>query len=430
LIEATAKHQNGHKFPVELSFATWQAGAQAFSTAIVRDLTVHHMLVKKLAQKTEQLEDRVQSQTKLLRSQLAQSEKTQAEDEALLGSIGEGMVAMDKSGRIFYANREFTRLTGANLDQIKGRHFYSTITVENESGRLIPRSHRPMQQALQTGRRVSSDEYFYRSTDDRVFPVSVTAAPIVLKGKVIGGIDVIRDITKEKEVDRLKSEFVSLASHQLRTPATAVKGLLALLLEGYNGKLTPEQTANIKQAFDENENELKLVDDMLDVAKLDAGELMIQLAPVDISRLIREVVAEQHIISKTRHQTVDIDLPRELLVPADRSKIRMVFENLLTNAGKYSPEGTKIQVSSEQSAKKLSIHVKDRGIGIAAKDMGNLFKRFSRATNAAQVHASGSGLGLYLAKKIVDLHHGRIEVESGLGQGSTFTVILPKQHKE
>src|SRR6185369_3512160 len=122
----------------------------------------------------------------------------------------------------------------------------------------------------------------------------------------------------------------------------------------------------------------------LDVAKLDAGELMIQLAPVDISRLIREVVAEQHIISKTRHQTVDIDLPRELLVPADRSKIRMVFENLLTNAGKYSPEGTKIQVSSEQSAKKLSIHVKDRGIGIAAKDMGNLFKRFSRATNAAQ----------------------------------------------
>ncbi len=430
LIEATAKHRTGHKFPVELSFATWQTGAQTFSTAIIRDLTVHQMLVRKLAQKTEQLESRVASQTKLLRDRLAETEKSQAEDEALLSSIGEGVVAMNKVGRIFFANREFARLTGASLDDIKGRHFYSTIALEDQTGRLIPRPHRPMQKALQTGRSVSSADYFYRSADNRLFPVSVTATPIILKGNIIGGIDVIRDITKEREVDRLKSEFVSLASHQLRTPATAVKGLLSLLLEGYNGTLTAEQTENLTQAFAENEHELKIIDDMLDVAKLDAGQIVLEYAPVDIASLLRSAVAEQHELIRGRRQVVHIEAPKSLTITADKAKLQMVFDNLLTNASKYSPEGGKVELKLKQTAHQLMIQVKDDGIGIAAKDLPNLFKRFSRAANAEKTGASGSGLGLYLAKQIVDLHRGRIQVASELGRGSTFTVILPKHIKE
>jgi len=430
LLETTAKHRNGHKFPVELSFSHWRVGKKVFVTAIVRDLTVHQMLVRKLAQRTEQLESRVQKQTLLLRTRLVEAEKIRAEDEALLSSIGEGVVAMDKSGRIFFANREFTRLTGSTMDEIKGRHFYSTIALEDESGRLIPRAHRLMQQALQTGHRASSSDYLYRSADNRVFPVSVTATPIILKGKVVGGIDVIRDITKEKEVERLKSDFVSMASHQLRTPATAVKGLLSLLLEGYNGELAKEQSETLNQAFIENEHELKLVDNLLDVAKLEAGEMTLELARVDLPEMIHATVAEQSELARSRRQTVVVAGPKTLSLVADPAKLQMVIDNLLTNAGKYSPEGAKIHVSYESARKQIILHVRDSGIGIPPNDIPNLFKRFSRAANATQTHAGGSGLGLYLTKKIVDLHRGRIEVTSELGQGSTFSVILPKTIKE
>lgn len=430
LVEATAKYKGGREFPVELSFATWQVGTKTFITAIVRDLTVHQMLVDKLAQRTGELEGRVSEQTKLLRLQLAKAEHSRAQDEALLGSIGEGVVAMDKAGRIFFVNREFARLTGVSADQIKNRHYYSGLKLIDEDGRPVPRSLRPIYQTLQTGRRAFSNHYFYQSADSRLFPVAITAAPIIVKGKIIGVIDVIRDITAEKEADRIKSDFVSLASHQLRTPATAVKGLISLLVEGYSGELAPNQMALLQQAFLENEHELALVDDMLDVAKFDTGEVVLENTRVDVVKLIKAVVAEQQVLTRSRHQTVTIRAPRPVSIWADSVKLQMVFENLITNASKYSLENGRISVGISVSSKETTVRIKDNGIGIAPKDISLLFKRFSRADNAAKIHTSGSGLGLYLAKKVVDLHHGQIAVSSKLGRGSAFTVTLPTQIKE
>ena len=430
LVEATAKYRGGREFPVELSFATWQVGTKTFITAIVRDLTVHQMLVRKLAQKTEQLEGRVAEQTKLLRQQLADAEHSQAQDEALLGSIGEGVVAMNKAGRIFFVNREFSRLTGSSSEQIKNRQYYSGLKLKDENGQPVPRSSRPIYLTLQTGQRTVSNDYFYQSTDGRLFPVAITAAPIIVKGKIIGVIDVIRDITKEKAADRIKSDFVSLASHQLRTPATAVKGLISLLIEGYSGELDPGQMAHLKQAFIENERELELVDDMLDVAKFDTGEVVLEKTRIDVVQIINAVVTEQQALIRSRHQTITVTAPQLVNVWADASKLQMVFENLITNASKYSPENGRILVSLSASATEARVHIKDNGIGIAAKDVGLLFKRFSRAANATTTRTSGSGLGLYLAKRIVDLHRGQIAVDSKPDHGSTFTVILPTQIKE
>src|SRR4029077_5857596 len=124
------------------------------------------------------------------------------------------------------------------------------------------------------------------------------------------GLGVIRDITREKESDRLKSEFVSLASHQLRTPATAVKGLLSIILDGYNGKVAEGQADTLKQAFNENEHQLKLIDDMLDVDKLDAGEMLLEKSQVNLSKLLRQVMAEQKELIRSRGQTVRLISPR------------------------------------------------------------------------------------------------------------------------
>jgi PAS domain S-box-containing protein len=430
LVEATAKYKGGREFPVELSFAAWQVGTNIFNTAIIRDLTVHQMLVDKLAQRTSELESKVSGQTKLLRLQLAKAEQDQAEDEALLGSIGEGVVAMNKAGRIFFVNREFARLTGASVDQIKSRRYYSGLKLVDENGRPVHRSLRPIYRTLQTGLRSFNNDYYYQSADGRLFPVAITAAPIVVKGKIIGVIDVIRDITKEKAADHMKSDFVSLASHQLRTPATAIKGLISLLIEGYSGELTTDQMSLLRQAFIENEHELALVDDMLDVVKFDTGKVILEKTDVDIVKMVKDVVAEQQVLIQSRHQAVIVSSPRPVIVWADSGKLQMVFENIITNASKYTPENGRISVGMSVSDKVAVINIKDNGIGIASTDIDLLFKRFSRAANAAKMHTSGSGLGLYLAKKIVDLHQGQITVASKLGHGSTFTVTLPTQIKE
>jgi PAS domain S-box-containing protein len=427
LIHATAQHPSGHTFPVEISLAAWQNGSRIFITAIIRDLTVHQLLVNKLAQRTAELKQRVSDQTRLLRTRLAESERDKAEDEALLGSIGEGVMAVDRDGKIFFANREFARMTSTTTTRVKGRYYYTVVNLENEAGEPLPRPERPIEAVLTSGRPITTQDYFYRTRQGRTFPVSISAAPIVLKGKIIGAIEVIRDITKEKEVDRLKSEFVSLASHQLRTPATAVKGLLSLLLEGYNGELTKPQLGSLTQAYSENEHQLKLIDDMLDVAKLDAGELTLELTQLDIGRLIRSVVKEQHNVIRGRRQNLKVTPLPGAKVWADAGKLQMVFDNLIANASKYTREGGQIRITMERSPQFYTVSIQDNGIGIAPRDTANLFKRFSRAGNASRSHSSGTGLGLYLSKKIMDLHHGRIEVVSTLGRGSTFTVIIPRQ---
>ncbi len=378
----------------------------------------------------ERLNDKVTEQAALLRRQLGAAEHNRAEVEALLSSIGEGVVAMNKTGRIFFVNHELVRLTGLDLEQIKDQHYYAAIALTDEAGHPIPQPDRPMHRALKSGQRVSADKYFFRSREGQLVPVAITATPVVLKNTVIGGIDIIRDITKEKEAERLKSEFVSLASHQLRTPATAVKGLLSLLLEGYSGELTPEQAKSLQLAFIENERELKLIDDMLDAAKIDAGEMILEQGAVDVGKVVKAVVAEQQELIQDRSQSVAITAPRAVEVWGDAAKLQMVFENLITNASKYSPRNSRIDIHLTLIGAKAKVSVKDEGIGIAPHDKTILFKRFSRAANAAKAHTSGSGLGLYLAKKIVDLHHGKITVTSRLGHGSTFTVTLPKQHKE
>lgn len=424
-VQAIAEHKRGRQFPVELSFATWKAGQQTYVTAVIRDLTVHQMIMHKLSQRTLQLESQVAEQTLLLRQQLTASEHNQAQVEAMLSSLGEGVVAVDKTGRIVFVNHEMARLAHTESGLVNGQ-LYSALSITDATGRPVPRAHRPIYRALKTGQRVTCSEYFYHSIDDQLIPVSITAAPVMMKGKIVGGIDIIRDISKEKEADRLKSEFVSLASHQLRTPATAVKGLLSLILEGYSGEIKPSQRALVNQAYLENEHELKLVDDMLDAAKLDAGEILLEPSRVNLRALLKAIVAEQQSRIRERHQVVIVTAPHEVSINADAGKLQMVFENLITNACKYSADHGRITVRLSVVDSEVVVRVRDRGIGIPAQDIHLLFRRFSRAANAAKAHTTGSGLGLYLAKKIVDLHHGKITLESQLGRGSTFTVTLPK----
>lgn len=238
-------------------------------------------------------------------------------------------------------------------------------------------------------------------------------------------------LAKQREqliaTNRSKDEFIMLASHQLRTPASGVKQFIGMVIQGYVGKVPKKQLEILTRAYDCNERQIKITDDLLRVARIDTGQVALTKLAYNAVDLVHMVIAEEESICVGRRQNV-IFKPKQDNVPliADTKLIYMVLENLLDNASKYSPEGSAITVTIKQSKAWVSIAVKDHGVGIAPEDRNKLFQKFSRISNPLSDTVGGSGLGLYLAKKIVELHHGTINVTSKVGYGSTFTIRLPQ----
>lgn len=228
-------------------------------------------------------------------------------------------------------------------------------------------------------------------------------------------------------LNRSKDEFISLASHQLRTPATGVKQYLGMLIEGYAGPLNEQQMQLLKTAYESNERQLTIIDDLLRVAHVDAGKVRLSKQKVDLVRLLKDVISEQQDSFKARNQRVYLEHAKaRVFADIDKDRMRMVFENLVDNASKYSPAGNEITIHIETTLREVMVHIRDQGVGIAQKDLGNLFQKFSRVRNPLSAFVGGTGIGLYWAKKIVDLHKGTIDVESRLHKGTTFTVRFPK----
>ncbi len=228
------------------------------------------------------------------------------------------------------------------------------------------------------------------------------------------------------EINRSKDEFISLASHQLRTPATVVKQYLAMVIDGYAGDISSDQHLMLSRAYEGNELQLRIVNDLLHVATLDAGRVRLQKNMIDPVDLVREAVQGQQTKFADRQQiahiTADMNIGK---LNADELKLRMVLDNLVDNASKYSDEGTEIVTHVTKVDDAVRIAITDHGVGIKADEKDKLFQKFSRLPNRLSAEVGGSGLGLYWAWQIIELHGGWIEVDSVESQGTTFTIVLP-----
>ncbi len=232
---------------------------------------------------------------------------------------------------------------------------------------------------------------------------------------------------KDSEVQMVKDDLLALAAHQLRTPATAVKQYIIMAIEGYGGELNKDQKKLIQKAYDNNERQLRTVNEMLYVANADAGKLRLIPRSVDLIQLVREAGEEQRSASNEKRHQLMLHLPSTpLYYDADELYLRMAISNLISNAIKYTPEAGKIDVALKITPRNIHIKVTDTGVGISKKQMPDLFKKFSRLDNPLSAHAMGNGLGLYLARRVVELHNGRIKVTSEHTIGSEFTIILPR----
>lgn len=232
-------------------------------------------------------------------------------------------------------------------------------------------------------------------------------------------------LIEEHKLQQAKDELLSLASHQLRTPATGVKQYIGMVLDGFAGKVPKQQRELLEQAHKSNERQLQIINEFLYVAKLGSGSLTTTMHRFDLAALVREVVDEMKPDIKERKHRLKVEIPDSLMVCADEHSVRMIVENLVSNASKYTHTGGKVAVRLKRVGRQAQVSVTDDGVGISRNDMQHLFKQFSRIPNELSTEVSGSGIGLYLAQQLAARNDGIITVESEPNKGSTFTLYLP-----
>lgn len=428
--------KDGRSIDVEFISNIYAVDSQKVIQCNIRDITNRKKAEEAVKARTGELETLARSQEETKKAMLnvmedleaakAKIEVEKAKDEAMLASIGEGLIAVDNKRKVMVINKSAEEMLGWKMKDVMGKKITS-LPLEDEEGKLVPFDKRPTYVALSTGKTINNAYYFVRKDKTR-FPVAIVVTPIKLGGKIIGALDVFRDITREKEIDRAKSEFVSLASHQLRTPLGIIKWYLeALETEDYFNKAP----AVIREYFDEiyrsNERVLGLVRDLLSVSRIEQERVKDIPKSTNLIEAVADVVKELQMLAQKKGITLSLEIkqPKVPNMYIDSLRFCEVMENLIMNAIEYTPFSGKVVVTINKDGETAVITIKDTGIGMSAEEQKKLFTKFFRLPRAVAQNPEGSGLGLYVVKSYVEGWGGKILVKSAPGKGSTFTVNLP-----
>jgi PAS domain S-box-containing protein len=360
----------------------------------------------------------------LLRNQQVETSRSRA----ILEAVAEGVLVTDADRRITLFNPSAQQILGLDREQLLGR------SLEHFTG-LFGGAAKDWIQTIHTW---SADPSTYQPgetyaeqialEDGQV--VSVNLAPVLFRDEFLGTVSIFHDITHQVEVDRLKTEFVATVSHELRTPMTSIKGYVEILLMGAAGALNEQQVHFLKVVNQNTERLGILVNDLLDISRIDSGRLTLALQPLDLTALAEGVMDElgQHARAENKSMGFGLDIPPDLpRVMGDPEGVRQIVANLLSNAYYYTPENGHISLVARQVDGYIQVDVTDTGIGIPIAEQTRVFERFYRGENPLVLATSGTGLGLSMVQQLVTRHTGRIWLESsGIpGEGSTFSFTLP-----
>jgi PAS domain S-box-containing protein len=384
---------------------------------------------------TEQ-KDQLQKQTEELELTRTRAEQEQVKYEAILGSIAEGIIVTGKDGNIVLINPAAEALLGWKLEEIIGKPITEAIPIEDSNHRLLSQEMRPITKVLTSGEKISGGLYFfYKKLNNTTFPIALTVSPILLKGTLIGAVELFRDISDEIILERAKSEFVALASHQLRTPISAIRWFTEMLLHEDAGPITPEQKDQLTQIDQSNQRMATLVDGLLNVSRVEMGNFSIKPELTDLTALSSTVLMEVRrklLPEKKLTFAENYDTAMEKIA-LDPDIMKIILQNLFSNAIKYTPENGSITVEiglaeeNEQTSETgILLKVIDTGYGIPESQQGKIFTKLFRADNAKEKDTDGTGLGLYIVQSLVTEVGGKIWFRSKENEGTTFFVFLPK----
>jgi PAS domain S-box-containing protein len=396
--EVTGKRKDGSLFPMELAVGEMRVNEQRMFTGIVRDIT-----------------------------QRKREEESLNRFKNILDNTIDMIFMFDPDTlRFIYLNRgaiERMGYTREELLQMTPTHIKPLLPEPDFRALIAP--------ILSGEKQTLNFETVHRHKDGSEFPVEVFLQLVREDGGKGLFVNIVRDITERKKIERLKSEFVSTVSHELRTPLTSIRGSLGLVAGGVAGALPAQAKSLVDIAYKNCERLISLINDILDIEKIESGQMKLNLLPQSLMPLIEQAIEANRAYGEQYGVTFEIvaALP-EIMANTDRDRLMQIMANLLSNAAKFSPPGGRVEVSVKREAGDLLIQVKDHGSGIPDEFRDRIFLKFSQADSSDTRQKGGTGLGLSITKAIVEKMGGTIDFDSQPGSGTTFQVALPEWHQQ
>lgn len=412
------------------------SGRLVGASTIARDITEGKRMEEKLRQYSDHLEDLVEKQVHELR-------KAEEKYHSLIENIPDAVFTIDLEGHITFSNKVGEKITGYPLRQLLSMNMKEIIA---------PQHFAKIQERLQARKRGEEDlpphQFEIARSDGKRLPVEMSTTPLVLDGHLYGIQGIVRDVTERKEMEKLrqratvtlledaigrrelenmKAQFISVITHELRTPLVSIKGYMDLAISEGPEKMSKEVESELQVVRSNTDRLLSLVNDLLDVQRMQAGRLQLNLQPTDFKKVIDSCITEIQPMLTARRLSLKVEVPEaELLIQGDKTRLCQVMMNLLSNATKFSLEGSEVTLDVEEQGETVKVSLSDSGIGISKEDLLRIFEPFTAIQKPSYI--KGTGLGLNITKGLVEAHGGKIWAESdGEGKGATFIFTLPKQ---
>lgn len=372
--------------------------------------------INELSQAKAELEKYSHSLEETVREKTKDLVESNRKLSAVIHFCADGIILIKPTGEIIQANPAFENLTGLSQNLLLGRHLKDLIIQSSDVLNKI----------------TNDEEILIRDVEvkncinERNIPVEMSFAPILEGQKPSDYVGVVRNVSLQKEMDRLRDDFIATLTHDLRTPLLAAIQTLQFFLDGSLGEVESRQGTILDTMKKSNEDMLGLVNALLEVYKYESGKLNLCVTNFELAPFVQECISQVNAIAQKKQITLKTDFSgiENAQISADRKELRRVLMNLCGNALNHTRENGTIEISTNQQENDLIINVRDNGIGIPKADLSKLFKRFSQGTT--QKRSAGTGLGLYLSRQIVEAHGGKIWAESEVSKGSVFSVMIPE----
>jgi len=342
--------------------------------------------------------------------------------KTIINCMGDGVLVCDRDGCVVLSNPAASRLLRIPESSLLG-NFLSQCNVHPELSRTI-------EESLSAGDRgyTSVSQELSLGESGEIFLRAHTAPVRNDLGEIMGSVSVLQDISHLKELDKMKSEFIAMVTHELRAPIAAVEQQLTVILNKMAGEVTEKQEQLLSRAKERTKGLLSLISDLLDLSKIEAGKMVQYKEPLNLQEVIQKVIDLMRAEAGAKAIDLQFQVPAEVpLIYADRNSMEGIFTNLISNAIKYTLGGGRVWVILGEEGGFVKATVSDTGIGIRREDIPRIFDKFFRVKSTETRQIIGTGLGLSIVKSIVDAHLGQITVESEAGKGTTFTLLFPKE---
>jgi two-component system, OmpR family, sensor histidine kinase VicK len=359
--------------------------------------------------------------------------------EIILNAIADGVMLIDTGGVVRAFNPAASKLTGWSLKEAVGLDYRSVLPLVNADGKPFTDQQNPFTRILQSHQQAKEDNAMLKTTANKTALLSLIVSPLIDQdNQFIGAVGVFRDVTAERNEEKQRAEFISTASHEMRTPVAAIEGYLALALNDKVSQIDAKARNYLEKAHTSTQALGKLFQDLLTSAKAEDGRLVSHPVATEMGSYMEQLVDSLRFAAEKKGLLVDFTIGADATATAgskvikpfyyahvDPDRIREVITNLFDNAVKYTETG-KITIGLTGNQEVVQLSVRDTGPGIPGTDLPHLFQKFYRVDNSATRTIGGTGLGLFICRKIVELYQGRIWAESEVGKGSTFYINLPR----